>query len=330
MKILYVGDVHATPQSLEECVTFLHKLTTILEENPVDAIVFLGDQFHTHSIINMAVLGFWKRAFETLVTFAPVYALVGNHDMTGKHGDYLHSMMAYDIDNFHVVDELMGIAPGMLLCPYIADPEVFIEALNEPHNASNVVICHQTFEGSAYENGFYAKDGVNPNLIPQKLVISGHIHTPQSFGKVWYPGSPRWQTIADANTGRAVWVVEHDADGMIKNKTAYDTSSCFTPIFAIEDREGAPLPALPVSGKVLMDVYGSEPYVKAKAAEYEEKGYRVRPFPTITRALKVRESEGLAKSFVKFMAQYKTKNGTSPEIITKKAAERISWLKGAV
>jgi hypothetical protein len=45
------------------------------------------------------------------------------------------------------------------------------------------VVCHATFNGARYENGFYAKEALDPDAVPQKRIISGHIHTPASSAR---------------------------------------------------------------------------------------------------------------------------------------------------
>jgi DNA repair exonuclease SbcCD nuclease subunit len=85
VKVLYVGDPHATPDSIEEMerlVTYI--IDTAKSENEADKICFLGDQYHTHSIIHLSVLAFWQRAFRRIKHHGlPVIALVGNHDKGG-------------------------------------------------------------------------------------------------------------------------------------------------------------------------------------------------------------------------------------------------------
>jgi hypothetical protein len=104
--------------------------------------------------------------------------------------------------NIMVVDEPRVVLPGILFVPYVHDPAEFVQICQQYPEAKTVV-CHQTFAGSYFENGFLTPDGVEPNLLPQEQVISGHVHSPQRIGKVWYPGAPRWRTVSDANTERA-------------------------------------------------------------------------------------------------------------------------------
>lgn len=328
---MYVGDPHIRPDSLEEGKRLVELIASEAAANGVEHVVFLGDQFHTHSVIHLSVLGFWRDAFAAIAKVTSVWALVGNHDMSGRVGDYNHALMLYSRDVVTVVDEPYDAPWGALMIPYVGDAKAFDSVVNDNFKPEQkVLVCHQTFDGSQYENGFYAKDGLDQNLVPQEIVISGHIHTPQQIGKVWYPGSPRWQTVSDANTERAIWIVEHAADGTIVTKAGVDVSKVCRPIYAFVDREEEPLTDMtsPVNAMVLVDVYGSHEYVRARAEELQRRGARVREFPAMQRKLKVRESEGLAPSFRRFASEHEPKRGTTKERILELATQRISWMRG--
>src|SRR5208282_3433609 len=94
--------------------------------------------------------------------------------------------------------------------PFIPDNREFVRICNQevPHDA--ILLCHQTFEGSQFENGFYAPEGVDQTLIPQKVVISGHIHNRQTVGKVTYIGTPRAVTANEANQDKGISILDTD------------------------------------------------------------------------------------------------------------------------
>jgi len=329
-KVLYVGDPHARPDCLEEMRKLIDFIAITAVQENVSHIVFLGDLFHTHSVIHLSVLAFWREAFAQLCKLPlEVVVLVGNHDMSGRNGDKNNALMLYERNNWRnslcIVDRpKFGIIDeDVMMLPYYKDNAEFVEVCNE--NPTAVVVCHQTFDGSKYENGFPAKDGVELNLIPQKVVISGHIHTPQQIGKVWYPGSPRWQTISDANIDRAIWVVEHDK-GAIKILKGYSTHKVCKPIELLVDRPEEPAKLPDYEAEVIVDVFGEPAHVKQRAEELEKLGYRVRQFPTLTKPVRIKESDGLPESFKKFIGSYSAKNGTPAERLMEMASKRISWL----
>jgi len=189
VRALLVGDVHATPEELEDCQRLIDHVVAVARLRRVGAVVFMGDLYNTHNVMRVEVLAFWRRAFKTLNDAGlDVYVLVGNHDYAGE-GLQIHALMAHE-EQVTVVDRPMVLGhAGVLMLPYFSDRQAFVEAchveiqLDGRRVEGGSVLCHQTFEGSKYENGFYAPDGVEPNLLPQKYVISGHIHTPRRSTK---------------------------------------------------------------------------------------------------------------------------------------------------
>jgi hypothetical protein len=105
-----------------------------------------------------------------------VMALVGNHDLTGSKSSTANSMMAHSADV--VVIDKPTVYGGVLFMPYMADTEEFVRICTRyaTDNALGTLVCHQTFDGSKYDTGFYAKDGIDPKRIPFNRVVSGHIH----------------------------------------------------------------------------------------------------------------------------------------------------------
>lgn len=196
------------------------------------------------------------------------------------------------------------------------------------------VYCHQTFYGSRYENGFYApaEDSINPDFIPQKI-ISGHIHTPQQFGKVWYIGAPRWRIKTDANVMRSIWVIDHeDGTGKILNKKAYPTHIVCSAMYEAEDRADSPfhigmIPGSSVPPRVTVNVYGTKEYIDSRVETLEKWGCKIRTFVDKTFKLEVKESHGIIKSFSSFLGSYKPKNGTDNQKLMELSKERISWMK---
>jgi len=322
VKLLVVGDVHAVATELQDCATLVGFVLEVAEQTKPDLILFLGDQFHNHSIVHVDVLAFWKAAFIACRKSGfKVAALVGNHDMTGLESNQNHAMLAYTSD-ITVVDKPMVVG-GVLLLPYYFDPKAFVEAC-VAHSDCSTVICHQTFQGGTYDNGFYAKDGVNLDEIPQKSVVSGHIHKPQSFGKCFYPGSPRWRTLSDANEERAIWLLKYEAGNQV-DQTAFSTGANCRRVWYFVDTVEAPvkLPSV-IKDQWRIDIKGSQEYVQARKQELQGPGVQVRCFPDQqANTLQVRESEGVEKAFTGFMDRYLPKYGTTRDVLEKMAKERL-------
>lgn len=323
MKLLLVGDIHAKLTDLEECqrlIDYIHQVS--LKTHP-DSIVFLGDLYHNFAVVRVEVMDFWRKAFDKLNKDNRVIALVGNHDQSGDGKS--HAMVAHE-DQICVVDRPMPLVlKGFLFVPYIADPAEFVRVCNDPMGTGvckpdDVLVCHQTFQGSQYDNGFYASDGIDLNLIPQKRVVSGHIHTQQRIGRCWYPGSPRWMGISDANVSKAVWLIDED---VASEPIPQDTYEICRPIRAIvETPESIYTEPLQNHVSYVVDLRGSPAWIEERLSFWKDKA-RVRTFPVETATAIVKESEGVSVAFGKYADSYQPKHGTDKEVLKKLAKERI-------
>ncbi len=329
MRLLTIGDPHGEIAALPELERLIDYACDIGQKESIDTYVLMGDLFHNHAIIHLPVMEFWLKAFKKLSSRGKILALVGNHDKPGNINATANSLMIFPPNLVQVIDKDFYLN-GVLWVGYQSNSDDFVELCNK-HPEAKYVYCHQTFDGSRYENGFYAHDGINADLVPQKI-ISGHIHSPQEFGKVWYIGAPRWRIVTDANIERNIWVIEHEnSTGELLSKKAYPTSGVCTPIYNVIDSPETPFEApqewLTTKPSVTVDVHGPIDYVTKRIPHFEILGYRVRPFPIKKYKSEVRESEGISNAFAKFAGSYRPKLGTVSNDLLKLAQERISWMK---
>lgn len=322
MKWLVVGDVHAKENELGDCASLIEFIRTVAIQQKADSVVFMGDQYHNHSLVHLEVMNFWKAVFSSLTGsgIKPI-CLVGNHDMTGSKGSVATAMMAHEGDCVVVREPTRH--KGVLFMPYVPDAGSFVslckphledrtDPYDQPIGGCKTIFCHQTFSGSVYDNGFYARDGINPDLLGDVEIVSGHIHTPQSFANVFYVGGPRWLTAADANIHRAIWLIETDPDGCITAKTPFSTGEVCRKTLRVHDREEAPI-QLPLDPRHrwYVDVFGSPARVEARVKEISGPGVVVRPIPdSPDDAHRIRESDGIESAFGKFLSGFQGKHGT--------------------
>ena len=322
MKLLYVGDVHARPEDLDDCQALLDLVYEQAQLYRPDGIIFLGDQHHTHGIIHLDVIGFWRRNLLKLTGAGlpagmgfDVTLLVGNHDMSGDLSSPNHAIMAYQsMDRVFVVDQARAMmSPEMVFLPYMGDNAAFVKKCQEIH--ATTVVCHQEFNGAEYENGFFSSTGVEPAAVPQTLLISGHIHTPQILGKVWYLGAPRWLTAADANQDRFIYVVEHDSDGSVLSKVAIPTGDVCQRIFQLEDTPAKPLAIEEgTRHKYIVDIIGPQAWIEERRPLWAGKA-RIRTHRTDQQIIRLKESEGIEKALVKFATEFIPPQGTHRDIL---------------
>lgn len=331
MKLLLVGDPHAKPGDLEDCTNLAVLVARVATDEKVDAICWLGDQHHHHSIVHVEVMAWWMNVLQAMQSFHHIM-LVGNHDL-GNGDEFQHALLPYRhlatvVDEPKVValrtrpPSLDTLDSQILFVPFMRDRAGFLQACQD--DATETVICHQTFDGSRYENGFYAEDGVDANLLPQKLVISGHIHSPQQFGKVWYPGAPRWQTMSDANEDRAIWVVTFE-DGRMVDRKPYSTNQTCRQIRHLVDMPDQPADLTGLEGaRVMVDLRGPTEWIQTRQAQLAGRGWQIRTFPTDLVRARVKESEGIGVAFGKFFQAFQPQHGTDKRVLASMLKERVN------
>jgi DNA repair exonuclease SbcCD nuclease subunit len=322
--ILTIGDPHVTVEEIPDCERLIDCVIQAGRDCRPDIILFLGDLFHTHALVRIEVMEFWRRSFKRLWEAFPeadIYAMVGNHDRS--HDMSVKGCAIQATPLVHVVDEPIEARPGVWFAPWYPTAKDFLSALTP----GDVLFCHQTFDGSKYENGFWAPDGIDPNLVPFQIVISGHIHTPQEFGRVWYPGAPRWRSATDANVERAIWAVKIE-DGDVVSRKPYNTADFCRVLVHVMDVQGSidvVIPDLIDSPRtsVRVDIHGSPEYIATAREYWDPRGARIATFPVLPAAPAVRESEGIAVALQKFVDNWQPRYGTPPEALKRLVQERI-------
>ena len=321
---LLVGDVHATPNELEDCNRLIEYIEAILQEEKFDYLVFLGDQAHNHAVLNVHVLNFWKETFLRLRPFVKdIICLVGNHDLPGITGaTNINSMSTLDHMAI-IVDDHMYIE-DLLFVGYKAQNDDFVKLC---HDFGDVkyVICHQTFDGATYENGFPATDGIKLEELPSnQTYISGHIHTPHKFGSVEYIGAPRWRTLSDANVSRYVVKFNYEL-GIFK---CYSTASVCREIVSkdilhdVNEYMFEEVSLFDPMRLTYVNLIGPSAWIEEKASRLL--GCNIRKCPTDAKTIQVRESEGIDKSLMRFIDSVETQ---TPKDILKKLVEERIWTK---
>lgn len=213
----------------------------------------------------------------------------------------------------------------LLMIPYLKSTDEYIAACKQYAHV-NTVYCHQTFNGAQYDNGFYDPGGLEPDKIPQKTVISGHIHTGQEFDKVWYIGSPRWLTISEANQDKFIWLIEHNSEGQVISRQAFPTDTACRKIVKVTDDYAAPLDpeTMDPRWRVLVDIQGPDAWIAERREVWRGRA-RVTAVPTGAKAkIVVRESDGIGKAFSKYLSGFKAPGGTPTAVLAKMCQERLS------
>lgn len=210
-KIVCIGDPHITNNTEE-----FDKILGLVEKLGPDLVVILGDLFHTHSLIKAEILHYWIETINKLAQKYKLAILRGNHDapydkvLYQKIGPiaFLNQFIQHPnviIANTPKVWSDDSADIRLLFLPFVYtehDLKTAIQPFIEQNVKFDFIFAHQTFTGGVYENGFYAPDALDVNILtpllkPEGKVISGHLHTRQELPNVIYVGTPLWLTRSD-------------------------------------------------------------------------------------------------------------------------------------
>lgn len=199
-KILFIGDPHLKISRFDLSKKFLSWIKEVIKDVNPDLVVNLGDTFDTHAVLRSEILYEFKKHVEDCPV--PYIYVLGNHDMFKPNDSKYHALQSFNIDSFRVIDTPIDIM-DITFVPYMHDFENF------PKETKPICVAHQTFIGADY--GYYRPDvGVDADKISAEIIISGHIHKHQNFGKVYYPGTPFAHGLSDIDQEKGVMVFDTD------------------------------------------------------------------------------------------------------------------------
>jgi len=269
-KLLICGDPHTMISNLEDSQKLLDFALENAIKNKVDRIVFTGDLFHNHAIVRIEIMDFWrKNLIKITKELIPVTIIAGNHDQVGdkaKEGKFSALTPFSDISEVTIVDtkDVKTEDSGAIIAfrAYTSNHELLINDCAEmKKDGANYLIAHQTFTGATYSNGFYATDGIDPSLVSQDFIISGHIHSSMQIGKCFYVGSPKADNMGDANIEKGIWVVDFESDGSGYKKEFISTENVVTCYKKFTIKEGEDIPVLNPKNKNYLELEGPNAWI---------------------------------------------------------------------
>lgn len=303
MNILRLGDPHGKMGSLEELKGLINFVVEMAILYKVDRIEVLGDLFHTHNVIRLEIIEFWVWALDLLSKTCETVVLVGNHDLSGDHNSRFSALSVFGLmnkPNLYIIEKpiQMGVFGYV---PYTHNSDTFIaNAKVLADEGVTVLVCHQTIEGSQYESGIWAPDGIPTANWAEKFthIISGHIHSEQSFGNIIYPGTARWDTVVDANKRKGIWIYEHSANGRILASNYLGTEKVCSPIRHIEYREGDAFPTWGDKDRIAVELIGTSAWIAGEKEKLKGK-CSLKTTPTDKKQGTIRQTGGSFENFVK-------------------------------
>lgn len=203
---IVIGDPHFMVSNIPEVEMFINRLEKLVIDKKPDFIVSLGDLLHTHEKLNTIALNKANIFINKLRKIAPVYSIVGNHDMINANqflSDKHWMNVMKEWENVKVVDEVVVEninGKKFVFVPYVF-PGRFEEALNTREGEwkdADCIFAHQEFEGCKMGAIVSVEGDKWPLEYPN--VVSGHIHSRQIIQKnIYYTGSAMQHAFGESN-----------------------------------------------------------------------------------------------------------------------------------
>lgn len=208
MKDVIVGDIHLDNKNgdrnfLKYQTLFFNQLISYLKENPTRYVIFLGDIFTNKQIINVNIMDFSLKLFQTISELCEDIILInGNHVIYYKN--------SYDVDSVNVVFRNRDNLKVRLFKDYLQieeyvffnwrdTKEEYIELFSQIKNPEKIKYVFGHFDLFGYMHTRFAENQNKTSLKKEdvfkffpnlKKIVSGHYHMPQHTGGVLYAGAP--------------------------------------------------------------------------------------------------------------------------------------------
>jgi DNA repair exonuclease SbcCD nuclease subunit len=185
MKLLLIGDPHLKINNFQQSVDVLRWIESMAHKYKPDVVVNLGDTFDTHGVVRSELMKEFQNHVMSITRWSGLqyWYVLGNHDQYKPKDSKYHALQTFNISGFRLFDKVEHMGDDITIVPYVQEFADF------PLNTKRICITHNTFIGADY--GFKREDaGVDAGKVSADVIISGHIHKRQTFGKVIYPGTP--------------------------------------------------------------------------------------------------------------------------------------------
>ena len=217
----YSHNINSIPSKTLDSVTGIRHQIRICKEQNCDVFVVAGDIFHTTNPKPVFVKMAADLLNEACAYFPTVLVICGNHDpkplLSSSVGPVglLQEMVRETVKCYEGKNDIYRhMDVDFILCPYIDSSNTLKFDLDS--KKKKIVIAHTTFDKckSGSEATMIAGGVKEIGSIPgANLVLTGHIHTPQSLTlvdgvTVLYSGSPAKFDFGERNDAKGVWIID--------------------------------------------------------------------------------------------------------------------------
>lgn len=211
-RAVIISDLHFSINTLKIALQALQAAFREAEDLDVDLII-AGDLNDTKAIIRGEVMNALIDLFKRYQHIRS-YTIIGNHDLINEKGKE-HSL-GFLAPYTKLVDGLAHLSDDLYALSYQSTTEQVVEYLNIiPDNAT--IIMHQGVKGAYMGEYIVDKSSIDPKLLSNFRVISGHYHRYQAIGTVTYVGTSYTTSFAEANDGDKGLIILNE-DGSFTRK----------------------------------------------------------------------------------------------------------------
>jgi DNA repair exonuclease SbcCD nuclease subunit len=167
-----------------------------LKKYNINTVLHLGDMFDNRKTTDYWSIDWTRRVILEPLKQYEVHAIVGNHDIFYKNTTELNSPMLLlnDYKNINVYHKPTNVQVGeldVLLIPWITtegEQETLQAIQNTP---ARIAMGHLELSGFYAHKGQMQMNGRDKSVFDKfDLVFSGHYHTRNDDGKIYYLGNP--------------------------------------------------------------------------------------------------------------------------------------------
>lgn len=222
MTKIVVGDVHLKSNNIELVRKFFLSLSNFIRDNEIKDVRFLGDLYNQRAVIRTDLQRVLIKGMASLVKYAKVHIIVGNHDYDSLDSKDTHSLEVLPWlfgDKVSVYNKIKFV-DGDLFVPYVDEYNQIYQELIDHKGEIRDVYCHVPINGFMLTPFHKETNGVPPDWFKgiNGRVYAGHFHGQQSSENIIYPGSLFVNSFAEAGMMPAILVCSDKVDTVTIDK----------------------------------------------------------------------------------------------------------------
>lgn len=199
-----------------------------LRKYKIDTVIHMGDMFDNRKSTDYWSIDWVKRVILNPLKKYDVHVILGNHDIFYKNTTKINSpvLLLSDYKNIKVYDKPSTVQVGgldMLFVPWITpdeEPETLQAIQNTP---AKVCLGHLELNGFYVNKGTFQQHGRDKSIFGKfDRVFSGHYHTRNDDGTIFYLGNPYQLYWSDYNDQRGFTIFDTETYEIIPINNPYE------------------------------------------------------------------------------------------------------------